>query len=521
MVVVGASGDLAKKKTYPSLFALFENDLLPSNVTIWGYARSQMTHQDLRQKLRPYLLNNNNNNNNDDKIDEFLSRCYYKNGKSYGDEQAFTELMRHVHENETTTSNVNNNNRLFYLAIPPNVFGETGVAIKRTALLAAEQHDRKGWTRLVIEKPFGRDLDSCNELMRVLSEQFEEHHLYRIDHYLGKEVVQNLIMWRFGNSPFEFMWNRNAIQCVLLTFQEEIGTQGRGGYFDNYGIIRDILQNHLLQVLTLLAMEPPTTTNDDNNDDGHPGDYIRNGKARVLQAMPPVLMSDCLLGQYEGYAANDDSITNKETQTPTYAALRCFVNTPRWEGVPFVMQAGKALNERKCEIRIQFRDPPPTNELLFNNHQRLPKTELVMRIQPNPAIYMVTNMKSPGFSYQPKTVPVGMEYGPLIQHNPRDDNPDAYTRLILDVLRGRQGSFVRNDELRRSWEIFTPLLHEIEQRTTRRSTVEVHPYAPQSHGPAAKNDFLRRMGVHVVDENDSGTTPTQQLQQQQPRHSAL
>lgn len=223
MIVIGASGDLAKKKTYPSLLDLYASGLLPKDTVIWGYARSAKTHEELRTQIKPFLMKKSSVA--ESVVDTFLSRCYYKNGKSYGDEEAWKQLMSYIHEHEQEFQSKPKHNRLFYLAIPPNVFGETGIAIKKTAV----QDAAKGFSRLIIEKPFGHDLESYEALSKVLAAQFDEHHLYRIDHYLGKEVVQNLMIWRFSNSMFEWIWNRNAIQSVMLTFKEPFGTEGRGG----------------------------------------------------------------------------------------------------------------------------------------------------------------------------------------------------------------------------------------------------------------------------------------------------
>ena len=220
---------MAKKKTYPSLLNLFQDNLLPKDLIIWGYARSAKTHQELRDHLYPHLIKTGSP---EVVVQDFLAKCFYHSGKSYGDETAYTEMTAKLQEFESTTTSAASN-RLFYLAIPPNVFGETGITIKKVSMAST------GWTRVIVEKPFGHDLESCQELLKVLSEQFEEHHLYRIDHYLGKEVVQNMSLFRFGNSMFEWMWNKDAIQSVHLTFKEPFGTEGRGGYFDNYGIIRE------------------------------------------------------------------------------------------------------------------------------------------------------------------------------------------------------------------------------------------------------------------------------------------
>jgi glucose-6-phosphate 1-dehydrogenase len=248
VVVVGASGDLAKKKTYPSLLNLYDDNLLPKDTLIWGYARSSMTDDELRDRIRPFLLKTDHT---PDVVERFLARCRYQGGKSYGDVSAFSELKTSMEAHENSIPSQKNYNRLFYFAIPPNVFAETGLAIKQTCM----QADSKGWTRLIVEKPFGRDLATFEELNKTLSAHFNESNLYRIDHYLGKEMVQNLSILRFSNAWFEKIWNAENVACVILTFKEPFGTDGRGGYFDKYGIIRDILQNHLLQVLTLMAME--------------------------------------------------------------------------------------------------------------------------------------------------------------------------------------------------------------------------------------------------------------------------
>jgi len=477
IIVMGASGDLAKKKTYPSLLHLYDDSLLPEDIAIWGFARSPMTHDDLRAKLRPFLEKTNCSPN---VITSFLSKCFYQKGKWYGDVDAIQDLNKIITENENRLSNKLEHNRLFYFAIPPNVFNEAGVAIKQACM------SEKGWTRIIIEKPFGRDLQSCEEILATLSKHFSEDQLFRMDHYLGKEMVQNLLVLRFGNLMFEKLWNRDSVQCVMLTFKEPFGTDGRGGYFDNYGIIRDIVQNHLLQVLTLLAMEPPTKA-----DGPESGESIRNAKVQVLNSIPPITMDECFLGQYEGYT-DDETIKNKNSNTPTFVAIRCFVHTPRWSGVPFIFKAGKALNERKAEMRIQFKDAPAA-EFMFGG--KCPRNELVMRMQPNEAIYFKTNVKSPGFSAAPIQSELEVNYNTRFfsdSAGKSDSNPDAYTRLILDVLRGRSAAFVREDELRRSWEIFTPLLHKIEKE----NIIPVK-YKRGSRGPPEADVFIEEKSGYV------------------------
>lgn len=454
IVVVGASGDLAKKKTYPALLNLYEENLLPREVVIYGYARSAKTHEELRQHLFPHLVKTGTS---ELIVTSFLEKCFYYSGKTYGDESAYTSMVGHLAEFEKgSESRVAN--RLFYLAVPPNVFGPSGVVIKKVGMSTS------GWTRLVVEKPFGRDLDSCNELLQSLSDDFDEDHLYRIDHYLGKEVVQNLMLFRFGNPMWEKIWNRDTIESVTISFKEPFGTEGRGGYFDQFGVIRDVLQNHLLQVLTLFAMEPP------ESDDA---DAVRDAKVEVLKNMDVITLEDCLLGQYDGYS-DDPTIENKETNCPTYAAMRCWIHTPRWEGVPFILQAGKALDEKIVDVKARFRSPTTTLKSVQSFSKKLEQSELVLRLQPNPALELHNNIKTPGLSFSPMRGKMIMNYEDI----PDVSNPDAYTRLLLSVMRGDQGSFVRDDELRRSWQIFTPLLHSIDD-----TGVRPQPYKQKSTGP--------------------------------------
>lgn len=427
------------------------DNLLPQDTVIYGYARSPMTDDQLRDRLRPYLAKTSHSPS---VIEAFLGICRYQSGKAYGDVDAFTNLAASIAADEAAHPH-EQSNRLFYFAIPPNVFAETGIAIRQTSM----QVEAKGWTRLIVEKPFGRDLESFETLNRTLAENFTEDHIYRIDHYLGKEMVQNLTVLRFSNTWFERVWNGNDIQCIILTFKEPFGTEGRGGYFDKYGIIRDILQNHLLQVLSLLTMETPTILEGPGA-----GKAIRDAKVAVLNAVAPIQLEDCILGQYEGYA-DDPTIENKDTNCPTYAVIKLKINTPRWHGVPIILKAGKALDEKKSEMRIQFKDAPAA-EYLFQG-QDCPRNELVLRLQPHEAVYMKTNVKSPGFAAKPIQSELEVNYDTRFFAHTQESNPDAYTRLIFDVLRGRHSAFVRDDELRRAWEIFTPVLHRIEQENIR------------------------------------------------------
>lgn len=467
IAVIGASGDLAKKKIYVSLFHLYRSKLLPSHFVIWGFARSSKSLSDFREKfLFPYLKKEDD----PEKVQDFLKHCFYQSGKSYGDEKAYSDMIHEMQLFEQSV-NVDRGNRLYYLAIPPSQFAASAMAIGRVGMVAARSKTGV-WDRLVIEKPFGRDLMSCNELLQTLEKTaFAEDSMYRIDHYLAKEMLQNLHIFRFQNSSIGSIWNRNSIESVTIRFKEPFGTENRGGYFDQYGIIRDVIQNHLLQILTLVAMEPPLSPSGEATD----SDAIRNAKLHVLQHMDPIQLDDVLLGQYRGYT-NDPTISNKNTNTPTFAAMRFWVHTPRWEGVPFILQAGKALDEQVCDIRIAFRSP---NVIAGRD-------ELVLRLQPNPAIELRLNIKTPGFAAAPMRSTMNLDYQRDI---PSFSNPNAYTRLLLDALRGNPGSFVRNDELRRSWELFTPLLQRMELENVRPI-----PYEFGSKGPVPHEDWLEHFG---------------------------
>ena len=477
VIIVGASGDLAKKKTYPSLLSLFAGSLLPSNVVIYGYARSKITDEQLRAKIRPFL----DGEAKTDVVEHFLSRCFYQAGSSYGDLESWSSLNDSITQYERELKDahgIETSNRLFYFAIPPNVFAETGKAIKSTCM------SPNGFSRMIVEKPFGRDLESCKDILHRLGQYFEEESLFRIDHYLGKELVQNLMVMRFGNIWVENMWNRNCVQCVMLTFKEPFGTEGRGGYFDQYGIIRDIIQNHLLQVMSLLMMECPNTL------DG-PGssEKIRNEKVRLLEAMSPITIDEVFLGQYEGYT-DDETIQNKESNCPTFAIIRCFINNPRWAGVPIIFKAGKALNERKAEMRVQFKSAPAA-DTLFGGVE-VPRNELVMKLQPGESLYLKSNIKTPGFSSTPIQSELEVKYDTRYFSSSETSNPSAYSRLILDVLRGRSSNFVRSDELIRAWEIFTPVLHQIEEENIR-----PHSYKPGSRGPDEADKFIAEKSGYV------------------------
>ncbi|GFP94075.1 glucose-6-phosphate 1-dehydrogenase cytoplasmic isoform, partial [Phtheirospermum japonicum] len=331
--------------------------------------------------------------------------------------------------------------------------------------------DLGGWTRIVVEKPFGKDLASAEELSSQIGELFEEPQIYRIDHYLGKEIVQNLLVLRFANRFFLPLWNRDNIANVQIVFREDFGTEGRGGYFDQYGIIRDIIQNHLLQVLCLVAMEKPISLNPE---------HIRDEKVKVLQSVVPIKDDEVVLGQYEGY--KDDPTVPDSSNTPTFATVILRIHNERWEGVPFILKAGKALSSRKAEIRVQFKDVP--GDIFRCKKQG--RNEIVMRLQPSEAIYMKLTVKQPGLEMSTAQSELDLSYRQRYQGVVI---PEAYERLILDTIKGDQQHFVRRDELKAAWEIFTPLLHRIDK-----GEMKSLQYKPGSRGPAEADELLESAG---------------------------
>ncbi|EDV30686.1 uncharacterized protein Dana_GF14919 [Drosophila ananassae] len=468
-VIFGASGDLSRKKIYPTLWLLYRDDLLAKPIKFCGYARSKLTVENIEGNCRQYMKVQPNE---ETKYEEFWALNDYVIG-SYDNSSGFELLNRQL----TLMENKNRANRIFYLALPPSVFEDVTVNIKQNCMSAS------GWNRVIIEKPFGRDAASSQALSDHLAKLFHEKQIYRIDHYLGKEMVQNLMTIRFGNKILNTTWNRDNIASVLITFKEPFGTQGRGGYFDAFGIIRDVMQNHLLQILSLVAMEKPVSCLPDD---------IRDEKVKVLKCIKTLTLDDMVLGQYVGNpdgttddARNgylDDPTVKNGSITPTYALGVLKINNERWQGVSFILRCGKALNERKAEVRIQYQDVPGD---IFEGSTK--RNELVIRVQPGEAMYLKVMTKSPGITFDIEETELDLTYA----HRYKDSYlPDAYERLILDVFSGSQMHFVRSDELREAWRIFTPILHKIEQERIQPITYQYGSRGPkQADVKCEQNNF--------------------------------
>ncbi|KAH3901548.1 glucose-6-phosphate dehydrogenase SCDLUD_003045 [Saccharomycodes ludwigii] len=467
ITVFGASGDLSKKKTFPALFGLYREGYLDESTKIFGYARSKLDDESLRSRIKPFLKKIHGDKDNE-KVEKFLSKISYVSGQ-YDSDEGYQSLKGEIEKFEKGAQQPH---RVYYLALPPSVFITVASRIKKNI------YPENGVCRIVVEKPFGHDLESARELQEELAPLFPEDEIFRIDHYLGKEMVKNLLVFRFGNTVFNAGWNRENIKCIQLTFKEPFGTEGRGGYFDKIGIIRDVMQNHLLQILTLLTMERPVSFDPES---------VRDEKVKVLKAFAPINQKDIIIGQYgrslDGTKPSylDDETVSEGSKCITFAALTFNIQNERWDGVPIIMKAGKALNEGKVEIRIQFKAVPSG---VFND---IPSNELVIRVQPDEAIYLKCNMKTPGFSNSTQITDLDLTYARRYQDF---WIPEAYESLIRDVLLDDHSNFVRDDELEVSWALFTPLLNYLENPNG--PAPEIYPYG--TRGPSGLSKYLSKHG---------------------------
>lgn len=480
IIVIGASGDLAQKKILPALFALHAQGLIPEPYRIFGFARTPMTHAEFRLKTAEHLTCRYVPHSScHERMDEFLGRCYYQAGR-YDSPDGFLDLYSLMTEQERQPFA----NRLYYMAIPPAVFLDVAHALGNAGLVSCGAEP--GWSRLVIEKPFGHDRASSDTLVAEMTRVFQEEQTFRIDHYLGKEVVQNLMVLRFANLIFEPLWNRLFIDHVQINWAEEQGIEGRGGYFDRYGIIRDVMQNHLLQIMALFAMEEPAAMN---------AHAIRDEKVRLLRSVAPLTRADLVIGQYDagswkglGYKGyRQEAQVPPDSRTPTFALARLQVRNRRWEGVPFLIRAGKAMGIRQNEVRVSFREIPRNMFAGTTGTSALPApNELVVRIQPDEGVVLKIVNKVPGLGMQLASTELNLNYAATFS----GVIPDAYETLLLDVLRGDRSLFIRADELAAAWDIFTPVLHEIEH-----TPVEPDLYPVGSPGPASAASFAARFGI--------------------------
>ncbi|HEY3209024.1 MAG TPA: glucose-6-phosphate dehydrogenase [Actinomycetota bacterium] len=462
VVIFGASGDLTKRKLLPAFYHLFVEGLLPEGFAIVGYARSQMTDEEFRERARSSIEEFSRCDAAGEEWAEFKSRLSYISGEFDG-EMAMEHLREHLEW--TDRDQGTNGGRFYYCATPPTAYPPI---VKR---LAESNLHRDA--KIVIEKPFGHDLESAEELNQALHEVFDESQIFRIDHYLGKETVQNILAFRFANGMFEPIWNRRYVDNVQITVAEEIGIEGRGAFYDHTGAIRDMIQTHLFQMLTFFAMEPPVSFEPDR---------LRDEKVRVLRSMKPVDPGKVVRGQYRGY--RDEPDVSKTSQTETYAAMRVEMDNWRWAGVPFFLRTGKKLKRKVTEISLSFRDVP-YNVFKGTDATPLGRDALIFRIQPDEGISISLNIKKPGLGLELDRAMLEFDYErafrtPLIE---------AYELLILEAMEGDHSLFTSEEGVERAWELLTPVLE---------NPPPVLEYAPRSWGPVEADDLILPRHWHLT-----------------------
>jgi glucose-6-phosphate 1-dehydrogenase len=465
-IIFGASGDLTRRKLIPALFNQHIKHRLPENVQIVGFARRPYGHEEFRRQMRKGMEELAELVPASDDWDSFSRRLWYVRG-DLDDAQAFERLRDFIAQRAEGTAHC-----LYYLATVPSFFP---VVIEHLGRLDMTV-ESSGWRRIVIEKPFGHDLESAMSLNQKVHAYFDEHQVYRIDHYLGKETAQNILVFRFLNTIYEPVWNRNYIDHVQITVAESVDVEHRGAYYDKAGVIRDMIQNHLLQLLTLVAMEPPATFN---------ANAVRNEKVKVLQALRPLDAADSVLAQYEGYCSTQGVASH--SQTPTFAAVKLFIDNWRWQGVPFYLRSGKALKEKTTEIVVEFKPPP---HVLFDLPQdyHLTPNFLSLCIQPDEGIHLRFETKVPGSPQETRSVDMEFHYHEFFAGQ---SLPDAYERLLLDALIGDASLFTRSDEIEMAWRILDPLLQAPLKDS---QTGDLTGYSPGTWGPPEAEAFLARDG---------------------------
>ena len=473
IVIFGASGDLTHRKLIPALYNLYKIGRLSENFSVLGVARSDLNDETFREKMREALIHNEETT--PETLDAFCSHLYYQavntsNAQDYG---KLVPRLDDLHDKYKTCGNT-----LYYMSTPPSLYGVIPECLAAHGLNTEEY----GWKRIIVEKPFGYDEKTAQALDIQIHRFFEEHQIYRIDHYLGKETVQNLLVLRFSNGWFEPLWNRNFIDYVEITGAESIGVEERGGYYDGSGAMRDMFQNHLLQVLAMVAMEPPAIIN---------ANSMRDEVAKVMHSLRPLTAEDMehnlVLGQYTASEINgkmakgylEEKGVPADSRTETYIALRCEIENWRWAGVPFYVRTGKRLPARVTEIVIHFKTTPHP---VFS--QNAPENKLIIRIQPDEAISMRFGLKKPGAGFEAKEVSMDFRYADLAGAQVLT----AYERLLLDAMKGDATLFARTDAVHAAWKFVQPILDY------KANGGRIHEYEAGTWGPVAADKLIAKQG---------------------------
>ncbi len=462
LIIFGGTGDLARRKIIPALFKRFCDGQMPDGSRTIAAARSDLDRSGFQKMAREAIVAASENELDDSQLSAFIDALDYVKVDALG-EEGWQDLAAQLRPDCV---------RAFYFSVGPSLFGDLADRL-HTYNMVDEN------TRIVVEKPFGRDLETAKTLNKALSQRFDEKQIYRIDHYLGKETVQNLMAVRFGNLLFEPLWNSQYVDHIQITVAEEVGTGGRGAYYDKSGAMRDMVQNHLMQLLCLTAMEPPAKFDPD---------AVRDEKLKVIRALGPVEPHHIVRGQYaetENTASYRDDAENPSSRTESFLALKCEVKTWRWAGTPFYLRTGKRLAARDSEIVVVFKDTPHS---IFGEDAGRHHNELRIQLQPNEGITLKVTIKEPGpGGMRLLDVPLDMSFAETL--GPDADTPDAYERLIMDVIRGNQTLFMRDDEVEAAWAWTDPIIQGWEARND-----VPKPYDAFSEGPTDAALLMQRDG---------------------------
>ncbi len=476
MVIFGATGDLARRKLIPSLYQLAYKRRVPDQFAIIGSARTEHTEDEFRETMRDALREFADGPFDQALWDRFAKNLYYVPG-DMNDSSLYGEIAKKV-------ATVGQQNVLFYLSVAPRFYGHVVQQLGANGLAGPECASEQGWRRIIIEKPFGHNLASSKELNQQVEAVFPEQDTYRIDHYLGKETVQNILAFRFGNGIFEPLWNRRYIEHVQITAAESIGLEGRGGYYQDTGALRDMVQNHLLQVMATIAMEPSAVFE---------ANAVRDERAKLLRSIrtmkPEEVSQFAVAGQYRGFVEEEG--VRPEAQTATFAATTFYVENWRWAGVPFLIRTGKKLPRRVTDIAIQFRSAPL--HLFDTSEASVGPNLLILRIQPEEGISLRFSSKEPGRALNHtgggsmRLRPVSMDFNYGTSFGER--SPSAYETLLMDALLGDTTLYTRQDMVEASWAAIEPILENWDA-----STQPVPLYDPGTWGPQEADEMVARLG---------------------------